>query len=260
MTQAPPLQIPALRAVHLGRAIGVILLVSAVVFSFLFWLVYIKQAAGVHSRIIASLPAVNAGLNSLSTVFLVSGLIAILRKNYALHMRLMFAALVSSAAFFVCYVIYHNCAWRNAFSPNRMGLAGLFHDPDLAHRSCREWRCRSFSAVFFCRLSGRYSLHREVVENHLPDLAVRVGDRRNCFCVLENIRALMQGNPSTSLIGQAGQMAQAGRLWDPRRNRQLANRSPAFRPGLSILILLLVMAHRVNTSCLPDVQGLHSGQ
>src|ERR1700757_3074528 len=108
MTQVTQVQIPALRSIALNKAIGVILLLSGVVFAFLFWLVYIKKAAGVHSRIIAALPAVNAGLNSLSTVFLVSGLVAILRKKYVVHMRLMFAALISSAAFFICYVIYHN--------------------------------------------------------------------------------------------------------------------------------------------------------
>jgi hypothetical protein len=75
-----------------------------------------------------------------------------------------------------------------------------------------------------------------LVENHVSDLAVCVGDGRDCFCVLEDIRALMRWNPDSSLIAQAGTPGIA------RRKAQLANRSPAFRPGLSVLLLFLVLA------------------
>ena len=102
------LQIPAFKSISNSKAFGIILALSAIVFAFLFWLVYLKHAAGVRSPIIAALPTVNAAFNSLSTVFLVSGLIAILQKKYTLHMKFMFSALLSSALFFVCYVIYHN--------------------------------------------------------------------------------------------------------------------------------------------------------
>jgi len=115
MTPVTQLQIPSLRSVNINRAIGVILLLSGIVFAFLFWLVYIKKAAGVHSQFIKNLPAVNAGFNLLSTVFLVGGLMAILRKKYTLHMRLMFSALVSSTLFFICYVIYHNAHGETLF-------------------------------------------------------------------------------------------------------------------------------------------------
>jgi len=54
------------------------------------------------------LPAVNAGLNGVATAFLVAGWWAIkFRKDPALHKYMMVSALVASAAFLTCYLIYH---------------------------------------------------------------------------------------------------------------------------------------------------------
>jgi putative membrane protein len=167
MTQINQVQIPALRSVTLSKAVGVILLLSVVVFAFLFWLVYIKKAAGVHSQFIADLPAVNAALNSLSTVFLVSGLFAILRKNYALHMRLMFAALATSAGFFVCYVIYHNAHGDTPF-PGTGWIRPVYFTILISHIILSGVAVPLILGSFYLSLSGRYSLHRRVSKITFP--------------------------------------------------------------------------------------------
>src|SRR5437763_6807807 len=102
--QATDVQIPAFRSVSNARAVAVILAISAAVFGFLVWLIYLKPAAGYTSRVIAALPAVNASFNALSTAFLVAGFVAIRNRQFNRHMKLMFAALASSTLFFVCYV------------------------------------------------------------------------------------------------------------------------------------------------------------
>jgi len=56
---------------------------------------------------IADLPAVNATLNSLATIFLVAGFILILRGKKKAHMVCMVTALAVSAAFLACYLVYH---------------------------------------------------------------------------------------------------------------------------------------------------------
>lgn len=56
---------------------------------------------------IHDLPAVNASLNGLSTIFIVCGLIAIKSDRKQWHIASMTAALISSTAFLTCYVIYH---------------------------------------------------------------------------------------------------------------------------------------------------------
>lgn len=53
------------------------------------------------------LPALNASLNGLATLLLGAGYVAIRRGKKVLHKRLMIAALVASALFLSCYLVYH---------------------------------------------------------------------------------------------------------------------------------------------------------
>ena len=55
----------------------------------------------------SDLPAVNACLNSLSTVLLTVGFVFIKRGNKIAHRNCMVGALVTSTLFLVCYVFYH---------------------------------------------------------------------------------------------------------------------------------------------------------
>ena len=74
---------------------------------------------------IENLPAVNASLNAAAGLFMLAGIVAIKRKNEALHKKLMLSAVAFSAAFLVCYLLYHGLAeskkfqaegfWRTAY-------------------------------------------------------------------------------------------------------------------------------------------------
>lgn len=84
-------------------------LVSAAVIGFLFWLIYFKTGADINGTgLVSYLPALNAFLNTLTAVFLVSGFVAIKRNNINLHKRLMIAATITSACFLISYVAYHH--------------------------------------------------------------------------------------------------------------------------------------------------------
>jgi len=56
---------------------------------------------------IHDLPAVNASLNGLSTVFIITGLVAIKTDRKNLHIASMVSALLSSTVFLACYLTYH---------------------------------------------------------------------------------------------------------------------------------------------------------
>jgi len=56
---------------------------------------------------IGDLPALNATLNGLSAIFLVTGYVLIRRGERELHKRCMLAALTTSSLFLISYVIYH---------------------------------------------------------------------------------------------------------------------------------------------------------
>lgn len=56
---------------------------------------------------IADLPALNASLNALASVFLVTGYVLIRTGRRDAHKRSMLMALTTSAVFLISYVIYH---------------------------------------------------------------------------------------------------------------------------------------------------------
>jgi uncharacterized membrane protein YozB (DUF420 family) len=53
------------------------------------------------------LPAVNATLNALSTLFILAGWVMIRTERKVAHALSMVSALVTSAAFLACYLVYH---------------------------------------------------------------------------------------------------------------------------------------------------------
>jgi putative membrane protein len=84
----------------------VIFLLSAIIATFLVWLIYFKgRVAG--PEWIGNLPAANALFNSLSAICLVFGYINIRRGRRAVHKRFMLTATVFSALFLVSYITYH---------------------------------------------------------------------------------------------------------------------------------------------------------
>ncbi len=56
---------------------------------------------------VSDLPAVNASLNSISTVFIATGWYLIRRGHWRRHVACMITAVLSSTLFLVGYVIYH---------------------------------------------------------------------------------------------------------------------------------------------------------
>lgn len=84
------------------------------------------------------LPAVNAGLNGLSTLLLAGGFVAIRRGRMQTHKRLMISAFVVSSFFLVTYVTHY--AWRASATGtvhtkfNGQGLlAGLYYGMLISH-------------------------------------------------------------------------------------------------------------------------------
>ena len=56
---------------------------------------------------ISDLPALNAGLNALASIFLITAYVCIRRGRWQWHRNFMLAALTTSAVFLTSYVIYH---------------------------------------------------------------------------------------------------------------------------------------------------------
>ena len=81
--------------------------VSVLALSFIAYILMVRRAGPAGQVDLSFLPAVNAGLNSLATVFLAAGWVAIKRRAVRVHKRLMVAAFAASALFLISYLTYH---------------------------------------------------------------------------------------------------------------------------------------------------------
>ena len=61
------------------------------------------------------LPHIDAALNAVTTILLIVGVVLIRQKRIAAHRNVMLAAVVTSGAFLVCYLIYHAMAGSKTF-------------------------------------------------------------------------------------------------------------------------------------------------
>ena len=86
----------------------IIYITSAVVCAAVAFLILGPRPEGVAGGLdVSGLPAVNATLNALSGLLLLTGLAMIKTGRRLAHRRAMLAAFASSAAFLVSYVVYH---------------------------------------------------------------------------------------------------------------------------------------------------------
>ena len=164
---AADVQIPALRAMSGAKAIGAILSVSALVFAFLVWLIYFKPAAGYSSDVIARLPALNALLNGCASVFLIAGFVAVRRRQYATHIKLMFGALLCSTLFLVSYIVYHNFHGDTKFLGQGL-VRPIYFFILISHIVLSAAVVPLILTSLYLSLAGRLANHRRVSRYTFP--------------------------------------------------------------------------------------------
>src|SRR5271167_151246 len=84
--------------------VAAIIAISVVASLFIFWLVYAHAPADVGGTHLAFLPALNALLNALSAIALVTGLLCIRAGRVGPHRAAMFTAFLFSTLFLVSYI------------------------------------------------------------------------------------------------------------------------------------------------------------
>ena len=101
-------------------------IIAILILFFLFWLIYFREQNSDESFVdVSFLPAVNAFLNSGSTIFLVLGYLAIRKGNRILHKKMMLSALTFSSLFLISYLIYHTFHGDTPFT--RYGFIRSFY-------------------------------------------------------------------------------------------------------------------------------------
>ncbi len=112
--------------------LAVIAILSIVVVAAVAFLILGPRPDGVAGRLdVSALPRVNATLNGLAGVCLVTGYALIRRKRIEAHRRAMLGAFACSAAFLVSYVVYHT--FKPAPTPYVGAYRGLYLAILLTH-------------------------------------------------------------------------------------------------------------------------------
>lgn len=159
--------IDLIKDISIGKAIAVILLISFTALAFLFWLIYYKGGSDYSSNLIMSLPALNALLNTTSTVLLLFGYKAIRNRKFGRHMRFNLTAFVTSSLFLISYVIYHNFHGSTPFTGEGI-IRPIYFFILITHIILSAIVMPMILSSFYLAFSGKLELHRKVSKVTLP--------------------------------------------------------------------------------------------
>jgi putative membrane protein len=157
----------ALEGVDARKALGLILAVSAAALLFLVWLIYFKAPAATEVAWVSNLSAINAALNSLSTVFLLLGFREIRARNFAKHMRFMISAFITSAMFLVSYIVYHHFVGDTPFTGQGF-IRPVYFFILISHIVLSIFVVPLVLSSFLFAFSGKFSTHRKVSKWTFP--------------------------------------------------------------------------------------------
>ncbi len=156
-----PGQAKILEQVSVKTAFRIIIVVSAFALLFLFWLIYFKEEAAKTYAWVTYLPAANAAFNSLSTVFLLLGLIEIKKRNFNRHMKFMASAFITSTFFLVSYVIYHHFQGDTKFLTEGF-IRYVYFFILISHIVLSAFVVPLVLSSFYLALTGKFEKHKKL--------------------------------------------------------------------------------------------------
>lgn len=150
-----------LEQISARKALTLIIGLSTAAVLFLFWLIYFKEGAETPAPWIKNLSAVNAGLNALSTIFLLLAFREIKRRDFQKHMRFNLAAFVTSSLFLVSYVVYHHFVGDTKFMGEGF-IRPVYFFILITHIVLSIFVVPLVLASFYYSLSGKFKTHKKV--------------------------------------------------------------------------------------------------
>ena len=162
-----PSSVQVLEGIDSRNALIVILGVSVSAILFLVWLIYFKAPATAEVAWVSNLSALNAALNSLSTIFLLLGFREIRARNFAKHMRFMISAFITSALFLVSYIVYHHFVGDTPFTGQGF-IRPVYFFVLITHIVLSIFVVPLVLSSFLFAFSGKFSTHRRVSKWTFP--------------------------------------------------------------------------------------------
>ncbi len=144
-----------------------IVAVSAAAVCFLLWLIYLHHPLDASVARLRFLPTLNAVLNGLCTVALLTGFYFIRRRNVPAHRVSMMIAFVFSSVFLVSYIVNHALHGDTIF-PNVGVVKTIYLWILFSHITLSIVALPMVLTTFFFSLSGRFRQHRKLARFTLP--------------------------------------------------------------------------------------------
>ncbi|MGC1783300.1 MAG: DUF420 domain-containing protein [Acidobacteriaceae bacterium] len=145
---------------------GIVLLSAAAVL-FLLWLIYVHPPPPEFSGRLLFLPALNALLNGLSAVALVTGFVFIRRLEISRHRTAMITAFIFSSLFLVSYVTNHALHGDMIF-PGHGAVRTVYLGILISHIFLSVVVLPMILITFFFSLSGRFPQHKKIARFTFP--------------------------------------------------------------------------------------------
>lgn len=156
-----------LKEISVTRALITILIVSGIALLFLIYLLYFRETAEAVDAWVYQLPALNAFLNSISTVLIVAGFVAIKKKKFILHMRFMLTAFIFSALFLISYLVYHNFVGHTPF-PGEGFIRPIYFTILISHIILSATVVPLVLTSYYFAFAGKFRTHRKVSKWTFP--------------------------------------------------------------------------------------------
>ncbi|MDX1640332.1 MAG: DUF420 domain-containing protein [Balneolaceae bacterium] len=161
------LTVQFLKEISVKKAIALILVVSGAAFFFLLYLLYVSDSTGATESWVQQLPALNAFLNSITTVLILSGYAAIRKKKYKVHMRFMLTAFITSSLFLISYLVYHHYAGDTPF-PGQGWVRPVYFAILISHIFLSAFVVPLVLTSYYFAFSGKFKTHRKVSKWTFP--------------------------------------------------------------------------------------------
>lgn len=139
------------------------------VIAFLIWLIYFKPGADLTGEVswVSSLPALNAFLNTLTSIFLITGLTLIKQNKIDWHKRAMFSATGTSALFLVSYIAYHHFHGDTKFIATGL-IRPIYFGILISHILLSAIQVPLILSTLYLALTKKFVRHKKVARVTFP--------------------------------------------------------------------------------------------
>lgn len=151
------------------KVFAIIGFLSFSVISFLVWLIYFKPAADLAGEVswVSSLPALNAFLNTLTSIFLITGFIFIKKNKIDHHKKAMFFATGTSALFLISYIAYHHFHGDSKFIATGF-VRTLYFGILISHILLSVVQVPLILSTLYLGLTQKFVRHKKVAKITFP--------------------------------------------------------------------------------------------